>query len=195
MRIDTIPMTSGDQRFGCDLDIADAKAVAAFEAEYGTIDRTALGVTLRTTARGLMLKEVDRYRRRLSGAEAGIERPGPERIGIWAAKARLARAYRDDPEAMPDTLPGFFRSRLTREAGAAGRTLADQLERIAFKADTFEGLGLLVDAMEAEVETGLAAITDEQGLAGGFDAYLAAVRQEADTAFADGLAALQGDQT
>ena len=145
---------------------------------------------MRSAAKTQMLAAVEQYRHRLSGAEAGVARPGPERVGIWSAKARLARAYKDAPDTMPDVAPGFFKSRMTREAEAKGRTLGEQLQRIAAKADVFEGLGLLIDAMEAEAEAGLAAVTDEQAIAGGFEAYLEASRAAADQAFAEGLAAM-----
>ena len=146
----------------------------------------AIAAALRKNATAEMLKAVDAYRQRLSGSEAGTVKPGPERIGIWAAKARLAREHIGDPDAMPEP----FKTHMTREGAAKGRSLADQLGRIVFKANTFEALGMMIDAMEAEAHFGLSAVTDEAGLAGGFDAFLAQAAQNANEAFAEALAAL-----
>lgn len=148
--------------------------------------QAAIAAALRKQAMAAMLVAVDGYRQRLAGAEAGTARPGPERIGIWAAKARLSREHIADPDTMPEP----FKTHLTREAAAKGRSLAEQMQRIVFKADTFEALGMMIDAMEAEAEFGLSQISDEAGLAGGFDAFLELAAEEANAAFAEALATL-----
>jgi len=160
------------------------------ELKAADVPDAAIADAARNAASAKMLLAVDGYRQRLAGAEAGTVKPGPERIGIWAAKARVSREHVAAPSKIPDVEPGFFKSRLTREATAKGRTLKQQLERIVFKADTFEGLGMMIDAMEAEAMAGLSGVSDEAGLAGGFDAFLAQAAEEADTAFAEALAAL-----
>jgi len=169
--------------------IHDGKTFANFtlaELQTAGVPSPTIASALRSTASAKMLQAVDGYRQRLAGAEAGTKKPGPERIGIWGAKARLARAHVSDPDTVPEPFKGF----LIREGAAKGRSLDQQLQRIVFKADTFESLGMMIDAMEAEAEAGLAAVSDEVGLAGGFDAFLAQSAVAADTAFAEALAAL-----
>lgn len=135
-----------------------------------------------------LLTEIDRYRQRLSGTEAGVSQPGPERVVIWAAKARIARAHAGAPDQMPE----MFKAHMEREAAARGRNLDEQVARIIAKADMFESLGLMIDAMEAEAKAGLSSVSDEQALEGGFDAYLAGLKAQADAAFSDAIQALAG---
>jgi len=141
----------------------------------------AISDAMRAATSAMMLSAIEVYRQRLSGVEAGVSAPSPERIGIWAAKARIARENVDDPDATP----AAFKVHFEREATARGRSLLGQMQRVIAKADIFEGLGLLIEAMEAEAEAGLSAVTDEQMLAGGGDEYLAVAKVQADAAFAE----------
>lgn len=155
--------------------------------EIGFSD-AAIAESIKVNAKRKLLRGIEVYRQRLSGAEAGVDRPGPERIGIWNAKARICREHIADVEAIPAQIKAV----LEREATANGRTLESHAQRIVFKADTFEYLGLLIDAMEAEAEYGLDQIDPEDGLTGAYENFLSAAEAQAQTAFNEGLASLAG---
>ena len=116
-------------------------------------DYSLVPAELRAGASAQMLAAVDGYRRKLTSIEAGLAEASPERVAVWRTKAALARGF-----ANPADIPDALRVHLEREAAAGGVSLDALMGVIKAKADAFDGLGLMIDAMEAEAKAGLAAL-------------------------------------
>lgn len=139
---------------------------------------SAVGAALKGAAKQQVAQFADSYRAKLASQSAG-------KLAEYRIKEEIAR----NPDAASDAELAL----ISREAKARGTNLTGLITQINAQAAAYRQIALLIGALEAEAGTVIAAISDDaDDIEAQVQTVLDAARAQAETAFAEALALING---